>query len=192
MYALLNEKLETSQVQQERGDVDLVEQAVEGNQWAFESLYRSNVSRIHALCLRLVGGHVQLAEEMTQEAFIRAWNKLSTFQGRSSFSTWLHRLTVNVVLSDKRSQARRRQLEVVAEDYVLDKADGLSREPGKTMDLEQLVARLPTQARTILVLHDIEGYKHREIAEMMGIAEGSSKAHLHRARKQIIEWMTDS
>jgi len=163
-----------------------VRDAMAGDQSAFEKLYRQHLQRIHALCWRMCGGVESVAEEMTQEAFIRAWQKLATFKMQSRFGTWLHRLTVNVVLSDKRSRLRIMQreqsLEVVkVEPVAADDASSTS----ETRDIESAIAKLPERARSVLVLHDIEGYRHSDIAEMTGMAVGSSKAQLHRARKLI-------
>ena len=163
-----------------------VESALAGDRHAFEQLYRSHCDRIYALCWRMCGGDQSLAEDMLQEAFIRAWNKLHLFRGDSRFGTWLHRLTVNVVLSDKRIRVKRVQKEqelgeVVERTMVGEKdvSAGLRR------DLEAAIAGLPERARTVLVLYDIEGYKHAEIAEITGMAVGSSKAQLHRARQLV-------
>ena len=163
-----------------------VRDAMAGDQSAFEKLYRQHLQRIHALCWRMCGGVESVAEEMTQEAFIRAWQKLATFKMQSRFGTWLHRLAVNVVLSDKRSRLRIMQreqsLEVVkVEPVAADDASSTS----ETRDIESAIAKLPERARSVLVLHDIEGYRHSDIAEMTGMAVGSSKAQLHRARKLI-------
>lgn len=163
-----------------------VRDAMAGDQSAFEKLYRQHLQRIHALCWRMCGGVESVAEEMTQEAFIRAWQKLGTFKMQSRFGTWLHRLAVNVVLSDKRSRLRIMQreqsLEVVkVEPVAADDASSTS----ETRDIESAIAKLPERARSVLVLHDIEGYRHSDIAEMTGMAVGSSKAQLHRARKLI-------
>lgn len=158
-----------------------VEAAARGDLEAFENLYRHHVGRIYALCLRMTGNGSE-AEEMTQEAFIRAWEKLETFRGDSAFSSWLHRLTVNLVLASWRAAGRYRQRVVSIEDA------GRWTEPeqrptkGLAMDLERAVRELPRGARTVFVLHDVEGLKHREIAELTGLAVGTSKTQLHRAR----------
>ena len=165
-----------------------VERALAGDRHAFEQLYRSHCDRIYALCWRMCGGDKSLAEDMLQEAFIRAWNKLHLFRGDSKFGTWLHRLTVNVVLSDKRIRVKRLQREQELGEAVertmvgaRDVTAGLRR------DLEAAIGGLPERARTVLVLYDIEGYRHGEIADMTGMAVGSSKAQLHRARKLVRE-----
>jgi RNA polymerase sigma-70 factor (ECF subfamily) len=169
-----------------------VEKARAGDRLAFEQLYRSHCDRIYALCWRMCGCDKGLAEDMVQEAFIRAWNKLDLFRGDSKFGTWLHRLTVNVVLSDRRIRVKRLQRERELVDDVERTLVG-DRDvfAGLRKDLEAAIAGLPERARTVLVLYDIEGYQHSEIAEMTGMAVGSSKAQLHRARKLVREELKD-
>jgi RNA polymerase sigma-70 factor, ECF subfamily len=164
----------------------LIEKAQGGDMRAFEQLYRRNASRVYALCLRMCG-EPGYAEEMTQEAFIRAWQRLASFRGDARLSTWLHRVTVNVVLSDRRSRARR--MDQVTDPLETQEMRLASRPdaPGLSVDLEEAIARLPEGAREVFILHDIEGYKHKEIGEMTGIATGTSKAHLHRARRLLRE-----
>lgn len=167
-------------------ELDQVEKARGGDQRAFEQLYRSHCSRIYALCWRMCGGDRSLAEDMLQEAFVRAWNKLDLFRGDSRFATWLHRLTVNVILSHKRVRARRLKRERALGEAVEQTAVGeRDVSAGLNRDLEAAIAGLPERARTVLVLYDIEGYRHREIARMTGMAVGSSKAQLHRARALV-------
>jgi RNA polymerase sigma-70 factor (ECF subfamily) len=162
----------------------LAERAVAGDVGAFEELYQATVGRVFALCLRMCGDR-SLAEELTQEAFVRAWQKLPSFRGASAFSTWMHRLTVNVVLGHQRSAGRRATREAAAGEAWLD-AGGTNRERhGIAVDLERAIAALPDGARAVFVLHDVEGYKHAEIAETVGIAVGTSKAQLSRARKLL-------
>ncbi len=167
-------------------DRELVTRAQAGDMDAFERLYHMNVGRIYAVCLRMTGNATQ-AEELTQEAFVRAWKKLSTFQGKSRFGTWLHRVAVNVVLSGFRSDKRRRARVVTTDDLTAVETAQPTRQPGIRMDLEAAIAGLPEGARRVFVLHDVEGYRHHEIASMMGIAVGTTKAQLHRARKMLRE-----
>lgn len=164
----------------------LVKRARSGDAAAFERLYRLHSGRIHALVWRLCGGDKALAEDLVQEAFIRAWNKLDLFEGKSAFGTWLHRLAANVALSDRRSRMKRVARESPMDDAVERTAMG-ERDVAadKRADLEQAIAGLPERARTVLVLFDIEGYRHEEIANLTGMAVGSSKAQLHRARKLV-------
>jgi len=170
-------------------EATLVDRAARGHVDAFEELYRANSGRIYVLCLRMTGDPA-LAEELAQEAFVRAWQKLGSFRGASAFSTWLHRVTVNVVLGHRRSAARREtRLQMVGDDYP---GDAVAREtwPAESIDLERAIASLPDGARTVFVLHDVEGYRHREIAHLTGIAVGTSKAQLHRARKILRKALT--
>lgn len=154
---------------------------------AFERLYRANVDRVHALCLRLSGDRAS-AEELTQDVFVRAWEKLDTFRGDSAFPTWLHRVAVNVVLAQRRSEGRRGSRIVLAEDLTIFEDGRRSRaDPAIRMDLETAMATLPDAARTVFVMHEVEGYTHGEIARLTGRAEGTSKTLLHRARKLLRE-----
>ncbi len=160
-----------------------------GNLSAFEALYRANVSRIYGLCLRLCGD-AALAEDLTQEAFVRAWQKLDSFRGESAFSTWLYPLAVNVALTERRSRRRRDLRLLVTDDLApFDKPDPAEkiRGPEGSLDLERALAGLPAGARSVFLLHDAYGFKHQEIAEMTGVAAGTSKAQLHRARKLLRE-----
>jgi RNA polymerase sigma-70 factor (ECF subfamily) len=167
-------------------EVALVARARQGDQRAFEQLYRIHCGRIHALCWRLCGGDNALAEDLVQESFVRAWNKLDMFEGRSSFGTWMHRLAANVTLSDRRIRMRRvRQEQALDEDVERVATGARDITADLNADLEQAISGLPERARTVLVLYDIEGYAHAEIAEMTGMAVGSSKAQLHRARQLV-------
>jgi RNA polymerase sigma-70 factor (ECF subfamily) len=160
---------------------DAVARARAGDVDAFEELYRSTVGRVHALCLRMCRDH-HLAEELVQESYVRAWQRLATFRGDSQFTTWMHRVAVNVVLGHFRSVGRR--LDDGATDDELSAA-GPTQAPDSslTLDLERAISMLPHGARTVLVLHDVEGYTHEEIAHMSGVAVGTSKAQLSRARR---------
>jgi RNA polymerase sigma-70 factor (ECF subfamily) len=164
----------------EASDHDLVRRAASGDMPAFETLYRRHAGRVHGAVWRLSGMNEARAEELTQEAFVRAWQKLDSFRFESAFSTWLHRLAVNVALMDLRGRAPE---DGVGEETLESVADPV--QPfcaGERSDLEQAVARLPPRARAVLVLHDVEGWKHEEIGRELGMAVGSSKAQLHRAR----------
>ena len=165
---------------------DLVARAQAGDQTAFRDLYRQHAGRVYALCLRLTGD-ARDAEERTQDVFVRLWDKVRSFRGESAFSSWLHRLAVNVVLNERRTTGRREQRVLTAEDPgVLERNRGSSTE-GLSIDLERAIAGLPDGAREVFVLYDIEGYAHAEIAELVGIAEGTSKAQLFRARQLLRE-----
>jgi RNA polymerase sigma factor (sigma-70 family) len=156
---------------------DAIQRAQSGDVAAFAEIYRAHVGRIHALCRRLCGD-AELAGVLTQDVFVRAWEKLAGFRGDAAFSTWLHRLAVNLVLGDRRTRLRRAARELVT---AVDEHAPLQRIDAG-MDLERAIAALPAGARAVFVLFEIEGHTHEEIAEMMDLAVGTSKAQLHRAR----------
>ena len=165
------------------GEHALVRAAGMGDARAFETLYRSHSRRIYAVVWRLAGGNAARAEDLVQEAFIRAWQALPGFRFESAFSTWMHRLAVNTALMELRHRAGAEDRE--ADDAGLETIgtpDTAGHRLREQMDLERAVATLPERARAVLVLHDIEGWKHEEIAAELGMAVGSSKAQLHRAR----------
>lgn len=175
------------------GVTHLLQQAQSGDDGAFETLYRENVGRVYALSLRLAGD-TQGAEELTQDVFVKAWEKLRSFRGDSAFSSWLYRLAVNIALNTRRSE--RRRLNRTGE-LVLELSDGTvacgerfgahTKERSVDIDLERAIASLPSGARAVFVLYDIEGFKHEEIANMTGMAIGTSKSHLFRARRLLRE-----
>jgi len=163
-------------------DVDLVRAAGQGDARAFESIYRKHLRRVYAVVWRLVGGHHARAEDLVQETFVRAWQALPGFRFESAFSTWLHRLAVNTTLMELRSRSGAEALET--DDAALEwqaTPDSAGR-IATAADLEKIIASLPPRARAVLILYDIEGWKHEEIAASLGMAIGSSKAQLHRAR----------
>lgn len=170
-------------------EAELVRRAQAGDRVAFEQLYRDNVGRVYALCFRMAGT-ADLAEELAQDVFVRAWQKLGSFRGESAFSSWLHPLTVNVALSERRSRRRRVARVMTTDDLTEFERPGpptRSDGPEAGFDLERALATLPPGARAVFVLHDVEGYKHGEIAERTGVATGTSKAQLHRARRLLRE-----
>jgi len=172
------------------GDSD-VARAASGDRSAFERLYRDHVNRVYSLCVRMVSDR-ERAEELTQDVFVRAWEKLHLFRGESSFSTWLHRLTVNLVLNVRKSDGRQRSRFEENDDEsggmdALPGIVGAPLAPGDMLDLEDAVKNLPPGARRVFVLHDVEGFKHEEIAEMLGVTSGATKAQLHRARLLLRE-----
>ena len=156
-----------------------VRAAAFGDAAAFERLYRAHVGRVYAVVCRLAGG--ERADELTQDVFVRAWEKLGTFRGEAAFASWLHRLAVNLVYSRLRAMEARREREVGGE-IPLVQARARRDSIEIRLDFEVAIERLPAGARQVFVLHDIEGYKHREIAEMLEITSGTSKSQLHRAR----------
>lgn len=175
--------------QDDSADVAL---AASGDRRAFERLYRSHVNRIFSLCTRMCGSRVR-GEELTQDVFVRAWEKLPQFRGDAQFSTWIHRVAVNIVLTDRKNEARDRKRLIEDDpeggDTPLQRAS-VTPGYGDRMDITAALEELPPGARQIFVLHDIEGYKHEEIAEMCGITAGGSKAQLHRARLLLREALT--
>jgi len=165
----------------------LVNRARDGDSRAFEQLYRRHCDRVYGLCVRLCQGDRAKAEQATQDAFVRAWEKLDGFRGDAQFGTWLHRITVNVVLGEHRLLQRWTTFEDAEEHGPRRELAVEAADAGLSQDLERALARLPKGARTVLWLHDVEGYLHEEIAELTGIAVGTSKAQLHRARKLMKE-----
>jgi RNA polymerase sigma-70 factor (ECF subfamily) len=153
--------------------------AARGDASAFERLYRTHVARIHGLARRMLGSGE--ADEVTQDIFVRTWQKLGQFRGESAFGTWLHRLAVNVVIERRRSFAIQRE-RMSDDGAALDLVTSPPAPTDLAMDFDTAIDQLPAGAREILVLHDVEGYKHREIAALLGITTGTSKRQLHRAR----------
>lgn len=164
---------------------DLVDRARDGDAAAFEQLYREHVGRVYATCLRMCSDRAR-AEELAQDAFVQAWRKLPSFRGEAAFSSWLHRLTVNVVLQRARAD-RRRRWDLIGDNTSAFGATAAPAPAGLDRDLDRAIAELPEGARTAFVLHDVEGYKYAEIAGMTGKAEGTMKAQAHRARKLLCE-----
>jgi RNA polymerase sigma-70 factor, ECF subfamily len=178
----------------------LASRASAGDESAFEEVYRTHSARVYALCLRMCGSR-QRAAELTQDVFVHLWERLGQWRGDSALSSWIHRVTVNLVLSNVRSETRRQKHEVTEQPL---SQPAQSREPARreaapengsvrpasvleAIDLERAIAALPAGARTVFVLHDVEGYQHDEIAKMTGTAEGTCRAQLHRARKLLME-----
>jgi RNA polymerase sigma factor (sigma-70 family) len=163
--------------------------AAAGDRRAFERLYRAHAGRVYALCARMTADRA-LAEELTQDVFVRVWEKLASFRGDSSFGTWIHRVAVNVVLNRMQTEKRDRKRAATGSDEEEDVIASLPARPSapaERMDLERAVAGLPPGARRVFVLHDVEGFRHEEIAEQLGITSGGSKAQLHRARLLLRE-----
>jgi RNA polymerase sigma-70 factor (ECF subfamily) len=159
-----------------------VARAASGDVRAFEQLYQTHLPRVHSLVRRMAGGRD--TDELTQDVFVRVWQKLGTFRGDSSFTTWLHRLAVNVVIERFRTERTRRQ-RLHDGEQIFETLAGPSHSRDISMDFETALEKLPDGAREIFVLHDVEGYKHHEIASMLEISAGTSKAQLHRARMML-------
>lgn len=161
-----------------------VRQAQAADARAFEKLYRAHVNKIYGLCLRMTGNPSE-AEDCTQEAFIQAWKKLGRFRGDSAFGTWMHRVAVNTVLGRMR-KSRREQDRIRAVSDVAPVRESIG-DNGELRDLEQAINELPSGARHVFVLHAVYGYSHGETGDMLGIAEGTSKAQLSRARRLLAQ-----
>lgn len=161
-----------------------VELARAGDTRAFERLYRRHVIRIHTLCRRMVGP--ELCEDVVQDVFIRAWEKLELFRGDSAFGTWLYRLAINVCLASRERAGKRRE-RFRQDEVAMDRATARRQQTEHRMDLNQAIETLPPRAKQVFVLHDVEGYKHREIGGLLGISEGTSKSQLHEARMALRE-----
>ena len=171
----------------EAAALDSIRRAQAGDVDAFELLYREHAGRVFALCLRLQGGDSADATELMQDVFIKAWRRLATFRGDCAFSSWLHRMAVNTMLENARSDRRRVARVLPMDDTSL--LPGAARSSGVElkMDMEDAIASLPKGARLAFVLHDVEGYLHQEIAEQLSVSVGTVKAQLHRARRLLRE-----
>ena len=163
----------------------LIERAKASDSKAFEELYRRNVDKVYGLCLRMTG-NVGEAEDCVQEAFIQAWRQLEKFRGDSAFSTWLHRIAVNAVLGRMRKSKREHDRIQVVKEQATSSPVAVA-DTGELRDLAEAVDRLPEGARHVFVLNAVFGYSHEEASNMLGIAVGTSKAQLHRARRMLSE-----
>jgi len=165
----------------------LLKQAKEGDTSAFEKLYRVNVARVYSVCLRISSDKTR-ADELTQDVFVKVWEKLSSFRGESRFSTWLYKIAVNTSLIELRSRKRWfMRFKNFSDLLNFDKKVSIS--VSNSIDLEKAVSFLPEKARLVFILHDVEGYKHDEISEMLSVKSGTTKAQLHRARRLLREAM---
>jgi RNA polymerase sigma-70 factor (ECF subfamily) len=171
------------------GTADDVALAAAGDVRAFERVYSTHLPRVNSLVRRMTAGRD--SDELTQDVFVRLWQKIGSFRGDSAFATWLHRLAVNVVIERFRSDATRRARlhdgEAIFETLAAPRRSG-----DLSMDFETALAKLPDGAREIFVLHDVEGYKHHEIASLLEISAGTSKAQLHRARMMLRKHLVSS
>jgi len=165
-----------------------IRRAQKSDSRAFEKLYRMHIDKVYGLCLRMTG-NVAEAEDCAQEAFIQAWNKLSKFRGESAFATWLHRIAVNAVLGRMRKSKREQdRIQIAAE---ISPGPASIGDSGNLRDLSDAVDRLPEGARHVFILSGIYGYSHAEASNMLGIAVGTSKAQLHRARRLLSQQLTE-
>ena len=164
-------------------ETDRVARARNGDVAAFEALYRDHVGRVYGLCLRMTG-HPVTAEDLTQDTFVNAWRSLPGYEGRSRFSTWLHRIAVNAVLAQRRAPLGRNENSMTDDEgETMEFAAAQEMDDVTPIDLERAIAALPPGARDIVVLHAIYGYSHEEAAGMLDLAVGTCKAQLHRARQ---------
>ncbi len=170
----------------EKRESALIQAVQQGDKQAFQALYELYIGQVYGLCLRLTGER-GLAEDAAQEVFIQLWRKIGNFQGQSKFSTWLHTVTSNITISYLRKQRSWVKRMFNIEDS--EAAHFASEESMDLQGLDQHIVRLPERARIVFVLHAIEGYRHEEIADMMGMAVGSSKAQFHRAKGLLKEFM---
>jgi len=165
-----------------------IRQAQRSDAQAFEALYRLHVDKVYGLCLRMTG-NVSEAEDCVQEAFIQAWNKLDKFRGDSAFATWLHRIAVNAVLGRiRKSKREQERIQMVADTAPAPLSTG---DTGELRDLSAAIERLPEGARHVFLLHAVYGYSHDEAGSMLGIAAGTSKAQLHRARRLLAQQLEE-
>jgi RNA polymerase sigma-70 factor, ECF subfamily len=179
----------------ELSEVEAIRLAQQGDERGFERIYRLHSQRVHALCLRMMRGNAAEAEELTQESFLQLFRKISTFRGESAFSTWLHRLAFNIVLM----RLRRHSFQVFSLDEMLEPGEKtaglLQKHIGSRdlrlagsldrMDLEWALEQLPPGYKAVFILHDVQGYQHREIAAIRGCTLGNSKSQLHKARARL-------
>jgi RNA polymerase sigma-70 factor, ECF subfamily len=164
-------------------ETERVARARNGDVAAFEALYRDHVGRVYGLCLRMTG-HPATAEDLTQDTFVNAWRSLPGYEGRSRFSTWLHRIAVNAVLAQRRAPLGRNEVSMTDDEgETMEFAAEQEMDDATPIDLERAIAALPPGARDIVVLHGIYGYSHEEAAGMLDLAVGTCKAQLHRARQ---------
>ena len=179
-------------------EAEAIERAKGGDAEAFEILYNLHKRRVYSLCLRMTANTAQ-AEDLTQEAFLQLFRKIATFRGESAFSTWLHRMSVNVVLM----HLRKKGLPVVSLEETIETEEETPRKELGAQDpvlagsinrlqLQRAIDDLPPGYRTIFVLHDVEGYEHNEIAGMVGCSIGNSKSQLHKARMKLREFLKTS
>lgn len=168
-------------------DAELARRIVSGDEQAFDDFYHAHVRRVYAICMRL-SADPEHARRLVQDTFVLAWEKMDSFRGESRLSSWLHRIAVNAFIEGRRRHARWRRLLTQGKtqaERLPDRRD----DPGLRVDLERCIAALPEGARTMLVLRDVEGHSYRDIARLTGVAEGTVKAQLHRARRLLREML---
>lgn len=183
-------EMSQSERQATRADAsDDIREAQAGSTRAYERLYRAHVGQVYALCLRMTANAAR-AEDATQDAFIQAWRKLDRFRGESAFSSWLHRIAVNAVLMQMRQHKREAAgLQAVRDQMAVDEDAHSPVSAQSAPDLEKAIAALPERARQVFVLAGVYGYTHEQVAETLDVAVGTCKAHLHRARSLLKEYL---
>ncbi len=188
MHRLAATKITMDVIEQDSSEnySELISAVKQGDKASFKHLYEAEKGRVFAICLRLTKNR-ELSEELTQESFIQAWKKIKQFRGDSKFSTWLHRLTTNIVLD--RIRLKRHEYEENSEELDLSIPADPSLDDDRR-DLEMGISKLPDGARTVFVLFELQGFSHEEISDKVGIAIGTSKAQLHRAKSMLKEWLS--
>jgi RNA polymerase sigma-70 factor (ECF subfamily) len=182
----------TKKPESEMTEAEAIKRAKQGDAAAFECLYKANSTHVYSVCLRMIRNPAE-AEDLTQQAFLQLYRKIGTFRGESSFSTWLHRVTVNIVLMHLR---RRKPTEILSDDLERDSSKGQgSGEPGMSdtsmlgaierLNLKRAIRKLPSGYQQQFLLYDVFGYEHNEIAKLLGCSVGCSKSQLHKARKRL-------
>ncbi len=169
----------------------MIQRVLAGDTAAERALYDQHVDRVYRLAYRLAGGDQDLAQDFTQEAFVRAFDRLQAFQGRSAFATWLHAITVSVSLNGLRKLKRHRQREADLDEAALVYHNGREAEPDLKTKLRNAIAALPERYKTVFLMYDVEGYTHEEIGNVLGLPVGTSKARLSRAREKLREALAD-
>lgn len=171
-------------------DIELIQRVLNGDSGAERALYDGHVDRVYRLAYRLAGD-AELAQDITQEAFVRAFSKLREFQGRSAFATWLHAITVSIALNTLRKVKKIRTREIELDDTTPAFAAAREAEPDLKQRLKTAIATLPEHYRAVFVMYDVEGYTHEEIGAALGVPVGTSKARLSRAREKLREQLAD-
>ena len=172
-------------------EAELIQRVLAGDPAAERDLYNLHVDRVYRLAYRLAGGDPDLAQDFTQEAFLRAFDRLVDFRGKSAFATWLHSITVSVSLNGLRKVKRHRQREADLEEGELVFSNARQAEPDLKTRLRRAIAALPERYKTVFVMYDVEGYTHEEIGSVLGLPVGTSKARLSRAREKLREALAD-
>lgn len=160
--------------------------AAEGDTTAFERLYHRHIARVHTLARRMLG--TEHADDAVQDVFVRAWQKLGLFRGEAAFGTWLHRLAINVILA-RRGDLGKQRARYIENEFAFERAEAPRVSNEARIDLEAALQKLPEGARQVFVLHDVEGFKHEEIAALLQVTAGTSKSQLHRARMVLREYL---